>query len=97
MFCQLDQNTDLAALLIGDKLDSAPGFVVLRVKASAHCTCPPCRDNVRPVPFAGDAGRLARPGDQTSFRRLSGGSGEGWRPEGVMGAATRLLLAGSYK
>jgi hypothetical protein len=49
VFFQVDQNADLSAFLIGDKLDSAYGFIVLQVTASPHCTCPlPPQQSLRP-------------------------------------------------
>jgi hypothetical protein len=45
VFFQVDRNTGLSAFLIGDKLDSALGFIVLHVRASPHCPCAPCPRN----------------------------------------------------
>jgi hypothetical protein len=39
MFFQIDQDTDLAALLVSHVLDSAHGSIVLQMMASVHCTC----------------------------------------------------------
>src|SRR5437773_6013779 len=36
---QIDQDTDLAALLVSHVLDSAHGSIVLQMMAPAHCTC----------------------------------------------------------
>src|SRR6266853_429215 len=39
VFFQIDQDTDLAALLVSHVLDSAHGSIVLQNMTSAHCTC----------------------------------------------------------
>src|SRR5213075_2612510 len=38
VFFQIDQNTDLAALLVRHVLDSAHGSIVLQMMTSVHCT-----------------------------------------------------------